>query len=109
MIVVKAKHLTISARKLKLIADLLKQKTVTQAIKELEFLPQNIAPSIIKLLKQALASASDTRKLDPASLKIKHIYANQGRKMRRRRFAGRGCVKPYVKQTSHLIITLDNH
>ena len=58
-ITVKLKHLRISPRKVRLVADLIRGKPVNQAEKILEFTRKKAAKPIQKLLKSGVATAEN--------------------------------------------------
>jgi large subunit ribosomal protein L22 len=61
-----------SPRKVRLVTELVKGKTATEALKALEFLPKRASAPIAKLIKSALANAKEAGK-DTQMLKVKGI------------------------------------
>lgn len=76
-----------SPRKVRLVADLVRGKTVRQAKEALAFLPKKSAPIIEKLLSSAFANANGA---DMDSLVIKTIQVNKGMVLRRFKPMARG-------------------
>jgi large subunit ribosomal protein L22 len=63
---------TQSPRKVRLVTELVKGKTVPEALKALEFLPKRASLPIAKLLKSAIANAKNAGK-EVEGLKVKGI------------------------------------
>jgi large subunit ribosomal protein L22 len=61
-----------SPRKVRLVTELVKGKSVSEALKALEFLPKKASEPIAKLLKSAIANAKEAGK-DTEALKVKGI------------------------------------
>lgn len=71
-----------SPRKVRLVTELVKGKTVGEALKALEFLPKRASAPIAKLLKSAIANAKHAGK-DVESLKVKGIIVEGAGMMKR--------------------------
>ena len=93
-------------RKVRLMADLIRGKTVTDATTALKFAPKRAADVIEKLLASAVANAKNLN-IESAGLIVKEITVNGGTIMYRRRPMSRGRPFPIRKRTSHISITLD--
>lgn len=76
-------------RKVRLVADLIRGKSVPEARAALEYLPKKSAPALAKLLNSAVANARETGHSDE-QLFIKTITVNKGMVMRRSRPFARG-------------------
>jgi len=90
-----------SPRKVRLIADMIRGKSVTAARAALLFMPQKSSPAISKLLDSAVANSGVT----PDSLYVKTIAVNKGAVMRRGRPFARGRSGTIRKTMS--IVTLE--
>jgi len=78
-----------SPRKVRLVADLIRGKSVAQARAALLYLPKKSSPALGKLLDSAVANAS-SRGASVDNLFVKTITVNKGAVMRRARPFGRG-------------------
>lgn len=78
-----------SPRKVRLVADLIRGKSVVQARAALAFLPKKSAPTVAKLLDSAVANAR-TMGVPAESLFVKKITVDKGLVMRRARPFARG-------------------
>ena len=78
-----------SPRKTRLVANLIRGKSVTEARRALMFLPKKSAPAIQKLLDSAISNARSTG-MSPDSLVVKSITVNKGQVLRRFKPMARG-------------------
>ncbi|MEK7136000.1 MAG: 50S ribosomal protein L22 [Patescibacteria group bacterium] len=93
-------------RKVRLLADLVRGKTVAQALLELSFTDKRASEPMCKLIASAAANAEknfDTRK---ESLFIKEIRVDKGLIMRRFMPRARGRATPIRHRTSHVNVLL---
>ena len=93
-----------SPRKVRLVADLIRGKSVAKAKDALAFLPKKSAPGIEKLLDSAVANATQTGH-SADNLFIKMIQVNKGIAMRRFKPMARGRAAQFRRTLS--IITLE--
>ncbi len=96
----------ISARKVKIVADLIRGKNVDEALAIVKFTPKASSEIIEKLLKSAIANAENNHGMNRASLVVSEIYANQGPTLKRIRPAAKGSAVRIRKRTSHITIKL---
>jgi large subunit ribosomal protein L22 len=109
MVEVKAhlNYLRIAPRKVRLVVDLIRGKSVQEARNILNFTVKRAALPIRKLLDSAVANAKNNFNLDEKKLYIKKIFVNEGPKLKRYRAASRGRAVEIQKKTSHITIILD--
>ena len=100
------RYARISARKVKIVADLIRGKNVDEAMAILEFTPKAGAEVLIKLLKSAIANAENNHDMKHENLYVAEIYANQGPTLKRIRPAAKGSAVRIRKRTSHITIVL---
>ena len=100
------KHSRISARKVKIVIDLIRGKDVQEALAILKFTPKAASPLVEKLVKSAIANAENNHNMDAGKLYIAEIYANQGATMKRIRAATQGRANRIRKRTSHIEVVL---
>lgn len=103
----KLNYLRISPRKVRLVADLVRQKPVEEAEKVLSFVSKRGAEPLLKLLKSAKTDAKNNFHLDEKKLYIKKIEVTPGPIYKRSMPRARGHADPIKKRTSHIIIILD--
>ena len=96
----------ISARKVKIVADLLRGKKVEEALNIVKYTPKASSEVIEKLLKSAIANAENNHFMNRKDLVVAEIYANQGPTLKRIRPAAKGSAVRIRKRTSHITIVL---
>ena len=100
------KNARISARKVKIVADLIRGKDAKEALAIVKFTPKAASEILEKLLKSAIANAENNHKMASDKLYIAEIYANQGPTMKRIRAATQGRANRIRKRTSHIEVVL---
>ena len=100
------KFARISARKVKIVADLIRGKNVDEALAIVKFTPKASSEIIEKLLKSAIANAENNHNMKHDNLYVSEIYANQGPTLKRIRPAAKGSAVRIRKRTSHITIVL---
>ena len=93
-------------RKARLVADLIRGKTSEEALKILMFTPKAAARVIIKLLRSAVANATQ-KKVDVDRLYVKTIAVDQGPTMKRFMPRAMGRATSIRKRSCHITIVLD--
>ncbi len=102
----KLSHARISARKVKIVIDLIRGKDVEEALAILKFTPKAASPVVEKLVKSAMANAENNHNMDVSKLYVAEIFANQGATMKRIRAATQGRANRIRKRTSHIEVVL---
>lgn len=97
--------LRMGARKVKVIADLIRNRTVEEALTALAFQRRAAAPQIKKVLDSAIANA-DQRGMDLDRLVVSDIQVNKGPIQRRYLPRAHGRATRIRKQTSHIRVAL---
>ena len=72
------KYLRISPRKVKIVADLIRGKSLAQATGILLTTPKAASEPLLKLLKSAAANAENNHKMDPEKLYVSEVFATPG-------------------------------
>ncbi|EMY69659.1 50S ribosomal protein L22 [Leptospira vanthielii] len=102
-----AKHVRISARKARLVADEVRGYDYKEAIDILRFTNKAASSMIINLLNSAVANAIQMNEsLDPSSLYVKKIYVDDGPIMKRFRPRARGRASRIRKRLSHITVVV---
>lgn len=102
----KTSYLRMSAKKVRLVTDLIRGKDVVSSLATLAFVPKRSALPVSKLLKSALYNAKQ-KGLTENQLVISKITANDGPRWKRFRAGAFGRAMPILKRTTHLTIELD--
>jgi len=96
-----------SARKARLVMDLIRDKTANEALEILQFVNNRPAVMIDKVLRSAIANAG--LDADPEELQIESARVDEGPTWPLRWMAGpRGRAMPIRKRTSHITIELSD-
>jgi large subunit ribosomal protein L22 len=106
-----AKYVRSSARKARVVLDLVRDLDVVRADQVLQFTERDIARVIRKVLASAVANASDMSNGaylgDPEELYVKACFADEGPTLRRFKPRARGRATRIRKRTCHITIVLD--
>ena len=100
------KSARISARKVKIVIDLIRGKDVAEALAILKYTPKAASPVVEKLVKSAMANAENNHNMEADKLYVAEVYANQGTTMKRIRAATQGRANRIRKRTSHITVVL---
>jgi len=97
-----------SPYKIRPVADLVRRRTYPEAISILENMPHKGAKLIRKTVKSAASNAlSDNKKLDEDMLYVKEIYIDDGPRLKRIWFRGRGRADMQLKRMCHITVVVD--
>ncbi|SRR3989339_1562476 len=103
---VSAKHIRISPKKVRLVADLICGLGVSEALVRLQFTKKHAADPLVKLLKSAISNAQENNKLKESNLFIKEIRVDGGPTQKRWSPRAFGRATPIRKRTSHIKMIL---
>jgi large subunit ribosomal protein L22 len=101
-----------SARKMRLVIDLIRGRYVNDAYAILQFSKKKAAEQIDKTLRSAVANARQKAEnagdfVDVDDLYVKEAYINEGPRLKRWRAAAMGRAAPIRRPTSHIVIVVD--
>lgn len=96
----------ISPRKARLVADLIRYRSVTQALLILKSTNKKASSIILKLLNSAIANATNNAGLDAQKLYVSEILVGDGPTMKRFQPHSQGRAFPILKRTSNFYIKL---
>lgn len=103
------RYARITARKARLIADEIRGMSANEALEILQYAPQRAAAFYLKVLRSAVANASQDEGVDLNSLVVIDSRADEGPMLNNRlrwRPGPQGRAMPFAKKTSHLTITV---
>lgn len=101
------RYARITARKARLIANEIRGKDVNAAFELLQFAPQRASSFYLKVLRSAVANASQTGEVNVNRLVVSECRADDGPLLQGRtrwRAGPQGRAMPFRKTTSHLTI-----
>lgn len=99
-----AKGVDQTPRKVSLVAALVRNRSVTDALVILEHVPKRAALPVKKVIESARANAVNNHGLDSKSLVITTLSVTTGPRLRRYKPASRGRALPFEKKTSHILV-----
>ncbi len=102
-----ARHIRITARKMRLVVDGIRGKDVKVAEDILRFIPRGAATPIAKILKAAKANAVENHSMIEDNLFVKTVYVDEGTTIKRMIPRARGRGDSLLKRTSHITIILE--
>lgn len=103
----KLSYLRIAPRKVRLVADLIRNKNTINAKNQLKFSKKRAAKPLLKLLNSAVSNAKNLDdQINMDTLFIKEIFVDEGPKLKRSRPRARGMAYEIQKKTSHITLVL---
>ena len=107
-ILFKASHRNagISARKARLVMDLIRGQKAEKALVRLEYCDRRASPMIRKVLESAIANAAQMSGVESENLVVHEAYADEGATMKRWRPRSMGRAFPRLKRSCHLSVAL---
>ena len=100
------KYARISARKARLVIDMIRGAPVESALLKLDFCHRRAAPMIGKVVRSAIANATQKAGLEAEKLVVWRAYVDEGPTMKRWRPRAMGRAFPRLRRTCHLSIEL---
>ena len=93
-------------RKTNVVASLVRDRYVADAVVILEHTPRRAARAVLKAIESANANLLNNSKvsIDPKTIRIARIFVTTGTRMRRYKPASRGRALPYEKISSNIFV-----
>lgn len=95
-----------SPRKVRLVADLIRGKTLHTAYVLLENTPKRATHQIRKVLDSAVANAIENEGARKEDLVVENVRVDEGKTLHRHQPVSRGRAHPIRKRTSHITVLL---
>ena len=102
-----AKYVRIAPRKVRVVMDLIRGKSVADAFAILKFTPKVGAEAIEKVLKSAVANAENNFDMNVDNLYVSSCFVDQGPTMRRIHPRSRGQAFKILKRSSHITVAVE--
>ncbi len=102
-----AKYIRISPYKVRTVLDIVRGKSVNEAIAILDNVSKAGALPVKKVVMSAAANAEHNLGMNPADLKIAECFADQGPTLKRMQPMAHGRGFRILKRTSHITVILD--
>ncbi len=101
-----ARYIRIAPRKIRVVVDLIRGKSVGDALAILKFTPKVGAEVVEKVLKSAIANAEHNFDMDVEKLVVSSAYVDQGPTMKRIHPRSRGQAFKILKHSSHVTVAV---
>lgn len=102
------RHARSSAQKIRLVADLIRGKKVSQALEILNYTNKKAAGLVKKVLESAIANAEHNDGADIDDLRVIKIFINEGPTMKRIMPRAKGRADRTLKRTSHITVVVSD-
>jgi large subunit ribosomal protein L22 len=106
--VAKARFVRVSATKARRVIDLVRGKSVSDALDILRWAPQAASEPVAKVIASAAANAQNNEGLDPSTLVVATVYADEGPTAKRIRPRAQGRAFRIRKRTSHITVIVES-
>lgn len=100
------KNIRISPKKLRVVAEILKNRDATWALNFLKFAPKKWADVLYKVLHSAVSNAQNNNSQELANLYINQLVITKGIVYKRGQPISRGRMHPILKRTSNIRLEL---
>jgi large subunit ribosomal protein L22 len=102
------KYIRMSPRKIRYVVDMIKSKSIEDAIDILSLTPKTAAIVVKKAIQSAVANATENHKMKEGDLFISRILVNEGPTLKRFKPRARGRATRIRKRTAHLSVYVSN-
>ncbi|MCV7431804.1 50S ribosomal protein L22 [Mycolicibacterium bacteremicum] len=103
-----ARFVPFSPTKARRVIDLVRGKSVEEALDILRWAPQDASTTVAKVIASAAANAQNNDGLDPATLVVATIHADGGPTAKRIRPRAQGRAFRIRKRTSHITVIVES-
>ncbi len=103
-----ARFVRVSPTKARRVIDLVRGKSVSEALDILRWAPQAASEPVAKVIASAAANAQNNEGLDPATLMVATVYADEGPTAKRIRPRAQGRAYRIRKRTSHITVIVES-
>ena len=101
-----ARYIRISPRKVEVVLDQVRGKSIDEALAILRYMPHKGARITEKLIQSAAANAESNHDMVRDNLYVAQIYANQGPTMKRYKARAQGRANLIRKRSTHISVVL---
>ena len=98
----------VSASTARRVIDLVRGKSVSEALDILRWAPQAASEPVAKVIASAAANAQNNDGLDPSTLVVATVYADEGPTAKRIRPRAQGRAFRIRKRTSHITVIVES-
>jgi large subunit ribosomal protein L22 len=103
-----ARFVRVSPTKARRVINLVRGRSVTDALDILRWAPQAASEPVAKVIASAAANAQNNNGLDPATLVVAMVYADEGPTAKRIRPRAQGRAFRIRRRTSHITVVVES-
>jgi large subunit ribosomal protein L22 len=103
-----ARYVRVSPMKARRVVDLVRGRSVAEALDILRFAPQAASTDVFKVVASAAANAEHNFSLDPGTLWVGEAYVDEGPTLKRIRPRAQGRAYRIRKRTSHITVVVES-
>lgn len=106
--VARARYVRVAPRKVRRVAELIKGRSMVEALAVLRFAPQAASEPVYKVVASAAANAENNQGMDPDTLVVSNIYVDEGPTLKRISERAQGRAYRIRKRTSHITVEVES-
>ena len=103
-----AKYVRISPFKVRIVLDIIRGRSYTEAVAILKNTPKAACEPLLKVIDSAAANAEHNLGMNKADLYVAEAFADQGPILKRIQPVSKGRAHRINKRTSHITVVLDS-
>lgn len=104
----KLKNASLSAQKCRLVADMIRNTSVSTALNLLKFTPKKGAQLMLKVLESAIANAENNKGIDIDELKVSTIFVDEAASLKRMLPRAKGRANRITKRNCHITVIVSD-
>lgn len=102
-----ARFVRATPQKVRRVGDMVRGKSVEDALTALQFAPQAAAENVYKVIDSAAANAVNNQGLVRESLVVTQLFVDEGPTLKRFRPRAQGRASRILKRTSHITVVVE--
>ncbi|PTR31424.1 large subunit ribosomal protein L22 [Rhodococcus sp. OK519] len=103
-----ARHVRVTPMKARRVVDIVRGKSVDDALAILKFAPQAAAEPVAKVIASAAANAQNNLNLDPSTLVVATAFVDEGATLKRFQPRAQGRAFRIRKRSSHITVIVES-
>ena len=103
-----ARHVRVTPMKARRVVDIVRGKSVEEALAILKFAPQSAAEPVAKVIASAAANAQNNYNLDPSTLVVATANVDEGTTLKRFQPRAQGRAFRIRKRSSHITVIVES-
>ncbi len=104
----KLRNASLSAQKCRLVADMIRNASVSKALNVLKFTPKKGAQIMLKILESAIANAENNNGADIDELKVSTVFVDEAATLKRVFPRAKGRANRISKRNCHITIVVSD-